>query len=279
MSNSDSEDDFVAWWERTFAARENELESFFGRSHPSGAAEGDVLAFDRCGSGEHEILIPSGCAHVCPPNPAPRDQELKRLNWLYVTVGLSQPSDPDERPWDDESRGRKLSGRGVEFAAITSEPGDRLATFLAEIMGYHAARSRLYTGHRVAGGFYEPERGTVSWFLGVPERDGITPFGATRAFLFWPLLGAPRWFTTDTGNFEILCATNISAPEWDYARQTSSAHLQLLLCQTGVGQQMSCDRPCTFEDSNNRREAEKLRTLSRDKASAELRSLRSLPWL
>lgn len=279
MSNSENEDDFIAWWERTFAAREDELDSFFGPSHPPDAAEGDVLAFDRCGSGEYEILIPSGCAHVCPPNPARGDREIERRNWLYVTVGLSQPSDPDERPWDDESRGRKLSGRGVEFAVITAEPGNSVATLLAELMGYHAARSRLYEGHRMAGGFYEPEPGKVSWFLGVPERDGVTPLGPTRAFLFWPLLGSPRWYTTETGNFEILCATNISAREWEYAKLTSSTHLQLLLCRAGVGQLMSFDRPCTFENPNHRHESEKLRAISHDQANTELRSLRSFPWM
>ena len=253
------EDEYQQWWERVWSEREDALDAAFGRSHPPGSAEGNVLAFAGCGAGDFRMLIPGACAHVYPPVPdggvgliAPR------ADWLYATVGLSQPRGPEDEPWDDPARGPNLSGTGVEFALRVAEPCDWAPDLLRVLMGYHVGQTRLYPGHRIAGGFRALDTGVTSWFLGSPEPGLIEPADATRAWFLWPTLGAPRWFTTSTGNFELLGIVNITADEWAYARRTSGAHLQLLLCRAGVGQRCEVGRPSVLDDPATAADAARL---------------------
>jgi len=268
---------YQQWWERVFKEREDALDTFFGPSHPPGAPEGYVTSFHACGTEDHRVLIPGACAHVYPPCSNP--SMLSRKNWLYATVGLSQPHDMDEEPWDDETRGRQLSGHGLEFAILLPAPGYWAPDLLAVLMGYSAAQAPLYEGHRLAGGFHKTPKGNISWFLGTPGPDLPPPCDDTRAFLFWPLIGARRWFTTSTGNFELLCATNITADEWDYAKKTSSAHLMLLLAHAGIGQQSLVARPTVLSDPTIRRLAEQVRSDSRDRVSEALALFDPTSWL
>jgi hypothetical protein len=267
-----SESEYEQWFMRTFEERENALDEWFGKSHPPGCPQGHVVSFHICGSGNHQTLIPGACAHVCPPRVRGHEpRPITRGDWLYVSVGLSQPAGPEDQPWDNSDRGCRLSGHGVEFAICVPEASNWPASFLAELLGYAARQSPVYQGHRIPFGLYQAASEQTQWFVGFDKDLGIKPVGPIRALLFWPLLCAPRWFTTSTGNFELLCATTITQSEWEYARQTSSAHLLLLLCEAGIGQTSFTQRECTFTQGPWRRRAAEIRSLNHDAVLAAIR--------
>ncbi|MBI3855188.1 MAG: suppressor of fused domain protein [Planctomycetes bacterium] len=258
-----AEEDYEAWFERTLKEREDAISEVFGPSHPPGCPPDQVLSISLCGSGDHEVLIPGACVAVCPPQPG------RRNDWAYVTVGLSQPAEPEDRPWDVE-QGPALSGHGREFAILLPSPADWAGSFLAELMGYTVKASPLGCGHRFPFGLYTEKSGNQSWFVGFGEDLGVRADGDIRALLFWPYLQGPRWFTTDTGNFQVLTMTAITVDEWEYAKATSSPHLQLLLQEAGIGQTCLMERTSLLKDDKHRRRAEGLKSLSRDEAEALL---------
>jgi suppressor of fused protein SUFU len=275
-----AETDYVQWFERTFKEREDALDEWFGNSHPPGSPEGYVCSFTTCGSGEYETLIPGACAHVYPPIAhGPGNRPIAHSNWVYASVGLSQMADFDEEPWDDPARGKGLSGHGVEFAFLVPDSTNWPASYLSELLGYAAARSAIYEGHRIPFGFYIGDKGQRGWFMGTGEQLGKTPNGLTRALIFWPLLCIPRWLTTSTGNFEVLCGTTITQAEWEYAKQTSSAHLILLLCEAGIGQCSRTDRECLMSNDKWRTRADEVRNRNREDVSAGLRGIDCSSWL
>jgi hypothetical protein len=266
---TDPGEDYEAWFMRTFKEREDALGEVLGPSHPPSAPEGHVLSMSACGSGDHSVLIPGGCVHVCPPVVASRPGgPLKRSNWVYVTVGLSQPGDPEEKPRDND-RGTGLSAHGVEFGMIVADPADWIGSFFSELLGYAAAVSPLFVGHRYPFGLHRSRDGT-GWFVGRPEELGIEALGDIRALLFWPYLDGPRWFTTETGHFELLCATAITGDEWEYARKTSSPHLLVLLFEAGIGQLSSFNRSSVLAAAQFRQRAEELARQSRDQVESML---------
>jgi hypothetical protein len=128
----------------------------------------------------------------------------------------------------------------------------------------------FYVGHRFPFGLYQTVAGKDSWFIGRPEELGVNASGETRALLFWGYLGGPRWFTTGTGNFELLCATAITQDEWDYAKGTSSPHLLALLVEAGIGQESRFDRSSLLANARFRRRAEDLAGQSRDQVESIL---------
>jgi hypothetical protein len=264
-----SSEDYERWFIRTFKEREDALDAILGPSHPPQSPEGHVLSINKCGSGEHAVLIPGACLHLCPPVLAsceggPRE----RPNWVYASVGLSQPADPDDKPRNGE-RGSNLSAHGVEFGMVVSEPAEWIGSFFAELMGYASAVSPIYIGHRFPFGLHR-KGGKTSWFIGHPEELEVKAFGETRALIFWPYLGGPRWLTTGTGSFEFLCATAITGEEWEYAKQTSSPHLLVLLFEAGVGQLSRFDRTSLFAQTRFRRRAEDLASESREQVESTL---------
>jgi hypothetical protein len=264
-----SSEEYERWFIRTFKEREDAFDAILGPSHPPQAPEGHVLSINRCGSGDHAVLIPGACIHLCPPVLTSREGgPRERPHWVYATVGLSQPGDPDDTPRGGE-RGSNLSAHGVEFGMMVSEPAEWLGSFFGELMGYATAVSPIYVGHRFPFGLHQ-KAGKISWFIGQPEELGVKASGEMRALVFWPYLGGPRWFTTGTGNFEFLCATAITRDELDYAKKTSSPHLLVLLLEAGIGQLSQFDRASLLAETRFRRRAEDLARQSRDQVESVL---------
>jgi hypothetical protein len=82
----------------------------------------------------------------------------------------------------------------------------------------------------------------------VQDGDPISPTGETRALLFWKYRLQPKPLWTSTGYFDILIGTMITQGEWQMAKETSAAHIVLLLSRAGIGQESDPERrPLTAE--------------------------------
>jgi hypothetical protein len=69
-----------------------------------------------------------------------------------------------------------------------------------------------------------------------------------RALLFWKYGLQPKPLWTSTGYFDILIGTTISQNEWQLAKETSSAHVVLLLTRAGIGQVSALRRQTVTAD-------------------------------
>ena len=83
-------------------------------------------------------------------------------------------------------------------------------------------------------GFGRHADGALDPYVG--NTDGLDLTGEIRAVLFWPYLFTDGQLVTGTGKFMVFIATGITEDEWQLARQTTTAHLLLLLCRAGIGQ-------------------------------------------
>src|SRR5688572_21796548 len=103
----------MGFWERTWRERSAEIERLFGKTEPPDT----VTAFHH----RESFLCPGACALTFPPREESRDPPRhRRDDWLYLSLGLSQPLD---RKQVDKARaaGSASSGYGIEFAFVTRE--------------------------------------------------------------------------------------------------------------------------------------------------------------
>jgi hypothetical protein len=98
----------------------------------------------------------------------------------------------------------------------------------------------------------------------------IKPIGKIRAAVFWRFL-FPDWkFIASTGKFIVLVATGITEAEWQIAKATTSAHLMLLLCRSGIAQRTIPDRECLLDNPRWQNEWEAIKPLSPQQCEAEI---------
>ena len=67
-----------------------------------------------------------------------------------------------------------------------------------------------------------------------------------------------------------LIATGITQAEWEFAKETTTAHLMLLRCLAGTGQRTIPERSCLFKEGAWRSEIERLRKLKPEGCGAQL---------
>ena len=221
-----------------------------------------------------KVAVPGACIQVFPPSEgSTHPTKLRRPDWLYLTLGLSQPSAPDDRP-PQRSRDdlKNLSGYGAEFGILLEAPEDWSPRFLQELMGYTLSEAPVRGGHRVPFGFYSTDTKDRSWFMGDPGDLGVNALDDTRAIFFWPYLGPAGMFLTSTGNFEILIGTSITGDEWEYAKETSTAHLLWLLCQAGIVQRTIFGRKSILSGKRWAEEADQIRNLPYEEVAARIDS-------
>jgi len=173
------------------------------------------------------------------------DGPLRRSEWLYLSMGLSQPFSAAQ---DQERRanGEAHSGFGYEFAVLADRAAPWAAELLYEMITYftEADASVAGWGDRIAFGVYMAD-GAQHLMIGSVENR--QPTGDLRALLVWPYRRR-QYFLTSTGKTDVLVATGITAGEWALAKATTSQHLVLLLEQAGIGQKTDLSRSCLTRD-------------------------------
>lgn len=260
---STSPDDFdQPWWERTFRERQQSIEDAFGPSHPPGSPPNHVVALDLSWPTESpDLVIPGACAQVFPPNPPAERATAPQTDWLYLTSGLSQPMARGE-PWGRVGTvradlGDRLSAYGAEFGLLLPEPAEWATAFLRWLVLYVSTQAVVSYGHRFPFGFCE-QGGRRNFFVGPAEELGVVPVDATAGIVFLPLQSGPASIVTSTGWFGLLIGTTVTADELAFARQTSTAHLILLLMHAGVGQRSLFGRPSVLTDPRWSAEASRI---------------------
>jgi hypothetical protein len=252
----------MTFWERTWQERGDAIKLAYGDTSPPET----VLSF----SWHDSIRCPGACALPLPPIEASRDRvRHRRDDWLYLTMGLSQPLDREQVQAEREA-GKSYSSRGFELGFVVPDqcewPGDALYGFMTHITD----GVEIEWGHRFAFGFTERTHGELGLFTGYPEDVGVTPFGQIRAVLFWRYL-FPDWeFLTSTGKFMALIATGITQREWQAAKETTTVQLLLLLCRAGIGQRTLVQRRCLFDTPRWQAEWEKIKDRDPEECDREL---------
>lgn len=252
----------MTFWERTWRERADAIKLAYGDSWPPES----VTSF----SWRDRIRCPGACALALPPIEGSRDPlRHRRDDWLYLTMGLSQPLDQGQLDAERKA-GKSYSARGFELGFLTPDRCDWPSKALYVLLTHVTNGVDIKWGDRFAFNFTESPEGALSCFTGAPDEVGLAPFGNIRAVLFWRYL-FPDWaFVTSTGRFMILIATGITEREWRLAQETTSFHLQLLLCRAGVGQRTLVDRRCLLDDPRWREEWDTIKDRDAEDCDREL---------
>jgi hypothetical protein len=245
------EDRYRLWWEKSFNEREDLLRERFGETDPPGYVSSFTWADPR-------LIIPGACALCFPP------QREDRQHWLYLSHGLTQPWDP-QAPIPG-----RWSGYGCEFGIVTRDKGPWAVDILYLLMTYWKSDgATIGVGHRVplaffdrsAGGQAQPELGMIQ------DSDPVPPVGEMRALVFWKYSLQPKPLWTNTGYFDILIGTTITRAEWQMIKETSPAHVLLLLSRAGIGQESEMGRVTVTADPRWAVEWNEIRSLPDDEVN------------
>jgi len=252
----------MPFWERTWQERSDAIKLAYGDTEPPDSVHPFSLT-DR-------LLCPGACALALPPRPASRDpRRHSRADWLYLTMGLSQPSDKEQHH-ADRTAGRQYSAHGFELGFVVPEPANWPVDALDGFVSHITEGVNIKWGDRFGFGLTQEPNGSIAGFTGRAEELGVTPFGNIRAVVFWRYL-FPEWeFLTSTGKFMVLIATGITAREWQLAKETTTAHLMLLLHRSGIGQRTLIDRPCMLDDPRWQSEWENIKVREPEDCDREL---------
>jgi hypothetical protein len=239
------------FWERTWVEHGDVLKRAYGYTSPPET----VISF----SWPDRPRCPGACALALPPVESSRDPlRHRRDDWLYLTMGLSQPLDRKQVKAERED-GRSYSAYGIELGFVVPNQCDWPADALHGFMTHITDGVDIKWGDRFAFGFTELPDGRLGGFTGNPEQVGVPAVGNIRAVLFWRYL-FPDWeFVTSTGKFMVLIATGITDHEWQAAKETTTVHLQLLLCLSGIGQRTIVERRCLFASSRWQEEWDRIK--------------------
>src|SRR6266478_36486 len=245
----ESEKEVRERWDKVWIERESLLRNTFGETSPRGC----VVSFSWS---EPRLIIPGACALAFPPT------KPRRTHWLYVTHGLTQPLNPSGIATPEHP-----SEYGWEFGVQTGSKVDWATDLLYEILSYwRETENRVDVGHRLPVAFYEERDGIRPLIRDLQEDDPYPPIGEIRALVFWPYLAPPSFLSTKTGYFGVLIGTTITARERELAKETSSAHLLLLLLKAGIGQVSRPNRACVTQKTSWAKEWESISKLTQEEA-------------
>jgi suppressor of fused protein SUFU len=252
----------MGFWERTWQERHDEIHRAFGDTFPPKT----VVSF----SWKDRIRCPGGCALHLPPIEASRDPlRHRRDDWLYLTMGLSQPLD-EKQVETERAAGKSYSSFGFEFAFVTPNECTWATQALYYFITYLTDGERIKWGDRFPFGFHRRATGELAVYTGDGESAGLTPIGEMRAVLFWPYLFPDSTLVTSTGKFMVMVATGITSREWELAKQTTTAHVLLLLCRAGIVQRTIPERQCLLASAKWRSEWSQIEKMSPDECMAEI---------
>ena len=254
-----------SWWQWTFDERREALEAVFGPSRPPGSPEHYVLTFKW-----DDVDIPGGSCLVFPPQTDVAPPREPHDDWLYVSLGLTQPRRP--------RKGARVGpGYASEFAVLVRDAADWVAPVIRKLMWYVRARRPIVAGDRMPFGFERLPGGAVEATIGEIVTGNNAVVGEMRALLFWPILSNRSVFTTSTGPFQLLVATAITGAEWELAKALSTEHLLLLLHRAGIGQCSDPMRRSVTSVPELEDELRRVHQLTPDAAATELTLGRAAP--
>lgn len=250
----------MGFWERTWKERSDEVRRAYGDTWPPDTVH--AFSWD-------DIRCPGACAMALPPIEQSREPlRHRRGDWLHLSLGLSQPLDKEQVRAEREA-GKQYSAFGIEFAFLTPTESPWASQALYYFMTYMTEGEYIGWGDRFPLQFHL-RQGQLAVITGNPATTSATPVGKIRAVLFWPYL-FPEWeFVTSTGKFMVMMATGITQAEWGLAKRTSTAHVLVLLCRSGIGQRTIHDRSCLLDDPRWQREWTIVKQMSPEDCEAEL---------
>jgi hypothetical protein len=168
----------MGFWERTWKERNDVIRHAFGETEPPGT----VVSY----SWKDRIRLPGVCALQLPPVEEAGDPvRHARDEWLYLTVGLSQPLDA-EQARIERAAGKKYSARGIELALLTESHSHWAFEALYWLLTHITDGEEIAWGDRFPFGFVRRADGTLGACAG--NTRGIALEGEIRALLFWPYL-------------------------------------------------------------------------------------------
>jgi hypothetical protein len=253
----------MGFCERTWKEREEEVRRRFGPTDPPNW----VHSFSW-----NDIRLPGGCALVLPPverSNNPLGAWHERSHWLYLTLGLTQPSTKKQMQ-DERDAGRQYSSFGFELGILTDEKCAWPIQALYLLTTHVTEGVQIKWGDRFAFGLRKTEAGDLAPFTGHASTLGLEPVGDLRAMLFWPYVLKDSSFVTSTGKAMIFVATGITEDEWALAKETTTAHLLLLLCRAGIGQRTIPERQSILNEPQWQEEWRRIELLGGDQAHAEV---------
>ena len=249
----------MGFWEQTWEERGEASRLAFGETEPPGM----VVSY----SWPDRIRLPGACALQLPPTAESRDPlRHRRDEWLYLTIGLSQPLDREEVK-SKRAAGSSYSARGFELGLLTESQSDWPAEALYWFLTHITDGEEIAWGDRFPIGFLRRDEGALGVCVG--NTEGLDLEGEIRAVLFWPYLFPDGQLVTSTGKFMVLIATGITEDEWEAAKQTTTAHLLLLLCRAGIGQKTIPTRPSLLRQERWREQWDIIANLTPQQCEAE----------
>ena len=157
------------YWEETWEERAESIKRAYGAPWPPDT----VVSF----SWRDRIGFPGACALRLPPIEASRDPvRYLREDWLYLTMGLSQPLD-EAQVERKRAAGKKCSSYGIELGFVVADQSDWASTALYGFMTHILHEVQINWGDRFALGFSKTEGDKLGVFTGHPGDLDITPFG------------------------------------------------------------------------------------------------------
>ena len=235
----------MGFWERTWEERGDEIRRRFGETDPPGL----VISFSW-----KDLRLPGACALVFPPvsdASNPKGPWHRRPDWLYLTLGLTQPLDKKQVQRERQA-GKEYSSHGFELGFLTAAKNNWPIKALYVLVTALTEGLDLKWGDRVALGLYEDAQG-VGVYSGKLSALGldaaqVRSVGNMRAVVIWPYLFPDVNFVTSTGKGMIFIATGITEDEWALAKATTTAQVLLLLFRAGVGQRTDPHRASVLDD-------------------------------
>ncbi len=276
MARDEAHERAKRWWNETFAERRRAIESVYGRSGADPAAAAPARA-ERARFRWDDVVITGGSALTFPPAPGEADAAESPPAWSFVTLGLTQP---EPAGWADEMRGGdpELSGYRAELVMLTRERADWPLLLVRQLMWYVRKHRPINPGDRMAFGAERASDGTIDANIGDQEADGVPLLGPMRGLLFWPHLAVRPTIAVSTGPFELLVATAITAPEWEFAKRLTSEHLLLLLYRCGVGQVSALSRDDVATSHRHGEDARLVAAMTSERVAGELTALAGKAW-
>jgi hypothetical protein len=255
----------MSFWERTWQERADAIRLAYGDTSPADT----VISFSWK---DDPLRCPGACALCFPPIPESRDPVRRRRDdWLYLTMGLSQPLDKKQVE-QERAAGKSYSAFGLEFAFVVPNRTEWPPEALRYFMTYMTEGELIKWGDRFPFAFHQRSEGRLGVYTGNPAGYASALLGAIRAVVFWPFL-FPDWqFITSTGKFMVMVATGITAREWQLVKSKTTAHVLLLLCRAGIWQRTLPERACLLSNPSWQQEWTAIEGMSPAQCQAELQA-------
>ena len=185
-------------------------------------------------------------------------------NFLQMTLGLTQPlraTDPSF-PW--------------EFSVFTNEPAEWSVDLLYQLVTQWLCEERnMGFGYHLPLVFFTDPNGKL-WAGISNDVANLNVVGSLRGLYLWTDATRLR-FGVPSGEFGLLTVVGVTGDEDNLARDTTPAHLMLLLRRMGVDQVCNPHRRSVLTMPGAVQEWKSIKTLSHDDAFEELQGMISSP--